>query len=356
MAILRSTRMLSFAAAVIAFAAAAVQTNADSRSELASADTLPERLSDTGLYAPGSRQPAAGLYTFSPQYPLWSDGATKRRWMYLPPGKAIDATDVDAWEFPPGARFWKEFSLGRAVETRFIERTADGSWRYATYVWEEDGHDARLAPAEGIARWPAPDAADGIYPIPSRNDCRACHEGAAVPVLGVSALQLSPDRDPQAPNAESPSPNDIDLFDLLNRGLLINYPTELAGAAPRLPAENPEARAALGYLHANCGHCHNARGPLADVDLVLAQEISRSFAEDRIWQTLLDRVAESRMEGADMRLVAGHPERSQLLARMKSRNPYNQMPPLGTRYADQAAVRLVEQWIQSLPSREGKTS
>ena len=31
------------------------------------------------------------------------------------------------------------------------------------------------------------------------------------------------------------------------------------GSPPRTPAE----RAALGYLHGNCGHCHNADGPLA---------------------------------------------------------------------------------------------
>ena len=54
---------------------------------------LPQHLRDTGLYA-------EGVLAFSPQYPLWSDGAVKNRWIYLPPGTSIDATQPDAWEFP----------------------------------------------------------------------------------------------------------------------------------------------------------------------------------------------------------------------------------------------------------------
>ena len=47
--------------------------------------------------------------------------------------------------FPVGTRLWKEFSLGRRLETRMLERTREG-WRFATYVWTEDGTDAVLAP------------------------------------------------------------------------------------------------------------------------------------------------------------------------------------------------------------------
>ena len=82
---------------------------------------------------------------FSPQYPLWSDGAAKRRWISLPPGTAIDASRPDAWEFPRGTRLWKEFSLDRPVETRFIERLPDGSLALRRLCLERAGHgrDAR---------------------------------------------------------------------------------------------------------------------------------------------------------------------------------------------------------------------
>ena len=91
------------------------------------ASPLPEHLRDTGLYARGrGEQIAADVLPFSPQYPLWSDGAEKRRWIRLPPGTRIDAHDADRWVFPVGTRLWKEFSLGRRLETRMLERTRSG--------------------------------------------------------------------------------------------------------------------------------------------------------------------------------------------------------------------------------------
>ena len=75
---------------------------------------------------------------FSPQYPLWSDGAAKRRWIRLPEGAAIDAGDVSRWEFPIGTKFWKEFSFdGRKVETRFLWRVSQEQWVFASYAWNE---------------------------------------------------------------------------------------------------------------------------------------------------------------------------------------------------------------------------
>src|SRR5688500_2181323 len=59
---------------------------------------LPQRLSETGLYIPDSLRVRGDNIPFAPQYPLWSDGTSKRRWIYLPPGASIDASKVDAWE------------------------------------------------------------------------------------------------------------------------------------------------------------------------------------------------------------------------------------------------------------------
>src|SRR4051812_19214908 len=89
----------------------------------------PAHLRDTGLYADAAMTSVApGILPFSPQYPLWTDGAAKRRWIRLPPGATIDASRADAWEFPVGTKLWKEFSFGgRRAETRMIERLADGT-------------------------------------------------------------------------------------------------------------------------------------------------------------------------------------------------------------------------------------
>jgi hypothetical protein len=78
---------------------------------------VPGRLSDTGLYIAGSQVVRSENVSYSPQYLLWSDGTTKRRRLYLPPGASIDASRPDVWVFPPGTRLWKEFSHARPVET-----------------------------------------------------------------------------------------------------------------------------------------------------------------------------------------------------------------------------------------------
>src|SRR5688572_8862272 len=88
---------------------------------------LPDDLRATGL------DPARPV-DFAPEYPLWSDGTSKRRWLQLPAGTSIDASNPDAWEFPRGTKAWKEFSHAGRVETRLIERLADGTWRYSTYA------------------------------------------------------------------------------------------------------------------------------------------------------------------------------------------------------------------------------
>ena len=309
---------------------------------------LPEHLRETGLYVEGSStQVDPKNLAFSPQYPLWSDGARKRRWIYLPPGTAIDASRADAWEVPIGTRLWKEFSLGRPIETRFIERLPDGSWRFGSYVWNAEGTDATLAPSDGIAALATPGAARDTYSIPAESDCRACHEGAAVPVLGFGALQLSSDRDPLAPHAETRT--DLDLSALAARGLIKNLQPALVRTPPRIEANSPAERASLGYLHGNCAHCHNDNGAPAPVDLTLAQSVTSSGASaQRVLRSMVD--ARSRFRGhglgGDAPLIApGRPDASVLIARVRSRNPQTQMPPLGTQQLDTEALALLERWI-----------
>lgn len=228
----------------------------------------------------------ADAIAYTPRYPLWTDGMAKRRWLHLPAGAAIDKSNRDAWQFPAGTRAWKEFSRdGKPVETRLIERLADGSWRYLTYAWNAAGTQATLAPEAGIPE----------RGIPSRVDCLACHEGAPVPILGYSAVQLE---------------------------------TELP--------------AALGYLHGNCGHCHNDDA-LPALELSLLQQSSDPKASAARASNSLAGRSRFRPHGASTA-----PRRAELvLARMKSTDPLTRMPPLGVSLPDARGIALVSRWIES---------
>ncbi len=320
---------------------------------------LPQTLEATGLYRPGTQEIDPEHLAFTPQYPLWSDGASKRRWLALPAGHAIDATRPDAWDFPPGTRLWKEFAHGRAVETRYIERLPDGAWRYATYIWQDDGHEARLAPANG-ATLTVDAAPHGRYRVPGQVDCRACHEGAATPVLGVGTLQLSADRDPGAPHAET-DVSPVDLRELVRRGWLRGLPGHLLDKPPRIAAPTAAERSALGYLHANCGHCHNDTGAPAPVKLVLAQRTGSDpdHGRDRVLQSLIDRPGRFRPDPSDQAaplIRPGNAAASVLMQRLSTRNPQQRMPPIGTTEPDMAAIALIGHWIDHHLSTRKETT
>ena len=308
----------------------------------------PPTLEETGLYADfGTLQIGSAHLAFAPQYPLWSDGAAKRRWISLPPGTAIDGSDPEAWVFPVGTRFWKEFSFnGVRVETRYLERRADGQWLYAAYTWSADGREAQLVPARG-KRGAYLLAGGRSHTIPGVTDCKACHQGGPSEVLGFSTLQLSPERDAGAPHAElQPEPH-VDLAYLVDRGLLVGLPKALLDAPPRIAAETSTERAALGYMHGNCGHCHNERGPLQNIALFLRHDTGTA-PEPALASTAgqpVRKPAPGQSPDAVLRVEPGHPERSGLMQRVSSRYSALQMPPLGTELIDDEAVRLLYRWI-----------
>jgi hypothetical protein len=222
---------------------------------------LPPTLADTGLFAdPRTQALQADVIAFSPQYPLWSDGADKQRWLRLPAGTTIDARVADAWVFPVGTQLWKSFLHGgRAVETRYLERRADGRWRYAVYLWNEAGTQATLAPARG-AVLAVPQAPGGRYDVPGRADCLACHDSAAPCRCWASPrcnCRPTATRCPRTPTAGGP----VDLQQPGGAGPVARPAGAAAAAGPAHRRRHRHVeRAALGYLHGNCGHCHNDDG------------------------------------------------------------------------------------------------
>jgi hypothetical protein len=308
----------------------------------------PQTLQGTGLYSDVATLRVDPKHlAFSPQYPLWSDGATKRRWISLPPGTTVDGSDPDAWIFPVGTRLWKEFSFnGQRVETRYLERQADGRWLYAAYAWSADGREAQLVSERG-KRNAYPLEAGRSHTIPGINDCKVCHQGSRTEVLGFSALQLSAERDPGAPHAELRPDPGVDLQSLIDQGIVVRVPKALQESPPRIMARSDTERAALGYMHGNCGHCHNDQGPLTNVGLFLRQGF-QGMTRAAIASTVghvVKKPAPGQTEDAVLRVDAGRPERSGLMQRVASRSPALQMPPLGTELIDEEAVAVLRRWI-----------
>ena len=327
-------------------------TAAGSEKEVA-APVAPRFLSQTGLYADAAKLKIdAKNRTFSPQYPLWSDGATKRRWVRLPEGSQIDVSNLARWELPVGTKFWKEFSFdGTKVETRFLRRTSKTNWVFASYAWNATQTDAELASESGIPNIAA--ITDGKnHSIPSVSECRSCHDSNRTETLGFNALQLSDDRDPNALHAEPATTEMMTLKTLVDEDLVTPRRLELVTNPPRIAADSPATRTALGYLSTNCGSCHNSEGSIASLGLNLkytvrddpdfltcAAALATSVNKRGHWM-VPEAQDESRV------INPGHPESSAIIRRVKSRRPISQMPPIGTVVADKQAVDLLTSWVQ----------
>ena len=348
------TVRVTTAALTVLWIAALHAGSGDPQSGSGPACAAPSRLSETGLYADGrigAIDPRNRPY--SPQYPLWSDGADKARWIYLPPGSAIDTHDVRDWQFPVGTKFWKQFTFdGRKVETRFLWHASSNEWVFATYVWNQEGTDALLAPDAGI-RNVVQFAGGRGHDIPAAADCRACHGERKPGPLGFNPLQLSTDRDPNAIHGEPLGPGMTTIATLDAAGLLSPARPELVAAPPRIRTSDPQTRAIVGYFAGNCGHCHNGNGEISydgpslkhsdvlDGDAVAAALLAKATT----WQV------PGQPEGASRMLWREHPEASAMLVRMKSRRPSSQMPPLGTNLRDEAAVDALAKWIAARGDR-----
>lgn len=309
----------------------------------------PERLMDTGLYLagqPGTVDPRNR--PFSPQYPLWSDGAAKSRWVFLPAGSTIDVANLRDWNLPVGTRFWKEFRInGRKVETRMLWKAAAAKWIAASYVWNEAGTEALRAPDEGL-RGAAEVATGRQHDIPSVSDCMTCHGAARTAPLGFNALQLSTDRDPNALHAEPLAPGMVTLQTLVDEGLLSPSRPEFVTNPPRIRTGSPRTRAALGYLSANCGSCHDGSGEIAGFGPSLKADDLLEDG-DAAARSLVGHATRWQVpgapEGSSVLLHPSSPELSAMLVRMRSRRPSSQMPPLGTAVRDQAALDALARWL-----------
>jgi hypothetical protein len=199
---------------------------------LALMPTAPANLAETGLYelagdGAGGNGGAGGagnvelampikissqVQTFVPSFPLWADGATKERYVYIPKCSTIDdKTDMDHWKFPVGTTFWKTFKVGDTlVETRMLHRFGAGAsdWTYAAYQWPEaalgnvnaplDPSKATLAPDIGV-----PNANQTMHDIPTNasNVTTACRKRCSASVLFNSATPPLPATSTSRPSA-----------------------------------------------------------------------------------------------------------------------------------------------------------
>jgi hypothetical protein len=323
-------------------------------------DGLYQHLDCTGLYADfNARTLATGVKNYKPGVEFWSDGAEKSRFLFLPPGSKIDTSTFDEWKWPKGTKVWKEFKVdGKAVETRLYQKADDGSWQRTTYLWDDTGTVAsRLDAGRKIPRDGGPS-----YEVPSTGYCDECHQGRVDALLGLEPVNLA-----------LSTAAGVTLASLVADGALSNPPSETTLKFP----EDPRlavgvAPPALGWLHVNCGPCHNPNVNATAVftNLFFLARASQLFVDGGVGTaTALDPYTKAVcVKSPDRQIPDGggvfwtyingtSPGTSlvSVLSNQRAVEPdfpttANQMPPIITHRADTAGHALLDAWITALPA------
>jgi len=313
------------------------------------APLAPANLMATGLCAdPACATIVAANKEYGVRFPLYSDGSLKRRWISIPTGTQIDTSNMNHWKFPVGTKIWKQFSVTTTrVETRYMTKVlADdsmpGSWFFAAYEWNAGQTDATLWATAGVQN-----ANGTTHDIPSRANCRRCHEQVPGRVLGLGAIQS----DYQAPLGG------LDLSDMVSQNMLTAPPSAPAVAGdPYFPwpvAATDVDKAAFGYLHGNCGGCHNPTsavfsGLSSNMDLRLDVTKLGTVAMIPARATTLN--VNGSVTGLNGPIVApGDSASSVMITRMSSLVFPVKMPEIGTEVTDTAGLAAVSAWIDQPP-------
>jgi autotransporter-associated beta strand protein len=330
---------------------------------------LPAHLSGTGVYSnTTSRIPAAGLIPYAPIAPLWKDNAASSWLMAIPndggvitPGEQIQFQPTNAWAFPTGSVFVKNFDLvvnetnagvpPRRLETQLLVRDNNGSVYGVTYKWRPDNSDADLLASslsENILITNAAGVRTQTWYYPSPADCQECHNTAVagntsgIGVLGVNARQLNGNLTYAASGVTDNQLRTLNRLGLFNPAF---NESDINGFARLSAMTNLSAslqERVRSYLDANCEQCHQPGGQGitwdARYDTPLAQQNITNFPAA---------FPLGISDGACI-VKAKDAWRSVLLARINTTNQDIQMPDFRN-LIDTNAVQVITDWINSLP-------
>jgi uncharacterized repeat protein (TIGR03806 family) len=330
--------------------------------------TFPRKLSQTGLFSDTPKLlPEKGLIPYSVNAELWSDGASKERYIALPGEAKIEFEtitypqpapgSVPGWRFPNGTVLVKTFFLEtepgkkRRLETRLLvasilggtEEYGDQVWNGYTYIWNDDQTDAELADKNGVDKEYTLKTAAGEkkqkWHFPSRAECNMCHTVTAKYALGVNTAQMNRDHDYGGVIANQLAT--LDHIGIFTKKLPAAPDKQARLADYRDEKESLDARA-RAYLHANCSHCHRKWGggnaefqllstlPLKDLGVIGVKPGQGTFD-----------LKDPRL------LVPGDPARSMIHHRMTLRG-LGQMPHIASNVVDEPAVKLIRDWIAQM--------
>jgi uncharacterized repeat protein (TIGR03806 family) len=320
-------------------------------------EPFPEKLSDWHLFTGYSHglQPNQRVVPYDLNTPLFSDYASKYRFVWTPPGTSATYKDDGVFDFPVGTILAKTFAFPaednpnheRLIETRLLVHAQSG-WIGLPYLWNDAQTEAHLdlAPDPVAIRYTEASGRrhDFTYFIPNANECKQCHENNHVMLpIGPKARNLNKDYI----YAEGRS-NQLSYW--MRSGILQGAPA--TDHAPTAAEWNDTASGSLdararAYLDNNCAHCHQPGGTAGYTGVDLRLTMTGDLRNLGVCKSPN---SSGRVGTLSYDLVPGAPDQSILLARMQSVRPKEMMPQIGRSVVHEEGVALLREWIQAMPS------
>ncbi|MBV1921819.1 MAG: right-handed parallel beta-helix repeat-containing protein [Pseudomonadales bacterium] len=286
--------------------------------------------------------------------PLFTDYASKYRFVYVPEGTQATYTDTDIFDFPVGSVIAKTFTaeaIGydqQILEVRLLIRRASG-WVGLPYVWSETNSDGELA-NEGavLSAMVSNDAGELIaldgYAVPRKNQCASCHRKAddLFRPIGPKAKLMN-----SAVDYGDIVENQLSHW--VNLGILKDAPIDPADAPQSVDWKDESAsldERARAYLDVQCAHCHIEGGRADSTGLHLDEEESEATSFG-VCKTPV--AAGSGSGGLLVDIFPGAPDDSILAYRMGSNDPAVRMPELGRSIVHTEGTNLIRDWISAMP-------
>lgn len=314
---------------------------------------FPTKLSETGLFADLKNDvPQAGVIPYAIHAEPWADGTTAKRFVALPGGAQLTTytkTDVQIglikgeFQFPTDGVLAKTIYLEmvagkpesrRRVETQVLHFDVD-TWKAYNYIWNDEQTEATLAPdvssdrAFVIKDEKAPSGQrQQTWHHASRTECILCHTTRAASIHGFRFPQLQ------------------NLSQLAGLEIFAEPVPEKISAYPSITdtSKTLEERA-RAYLHVNCAHCHRrGGGGSASFDVQYEIPFDKTRLDTRPTQGTFN------LPGAHV-VTAGDAYRSVLYYRM-AKLGHGRMPQFGSQVVDESGLKLIHDWIESLPPKK----
>jgi len=321
-------------------------------------EPFPRKLSAWHLFKESRNglEPNDRVLPYDLNTPLFSDYASKYRFVWMPVGTSAQYREDVTFDFPVGTILSKSFAFPsddhhagaeRIVETRLLVRANNG-WVALPYIWNDDQTDAELRLVPDPVHIHYSDAAgraqDFTYQIPNANECRQCHENnKQLLPIGPKARNLNKEFSYSDGEANQ-------LARWTQAGYLRGAPTSVA-APPVAQWNNPGTGTvsdrAIAYLDNNCAHCHQPGGTAGYTGV----DFRAGHFDPTHAGFCKHPNSAGNMRDLQYDIVPGDPDQSILIYRLASTAPKVMMPQIGRSVVHVEGLAVIKEWIAALPAQ-----